>query len=165
MKISIIFIAITVFGTAALSGPIIKGNSSEQVARKIVTALKKSSPEAYAALFPALEEFYQIMDENATVYGEHLNAAKKEFATRYENEVLPALKESFASVIRAGKEKGIDWNAIRYERIEYSNPEEKLLSAPFTVVFSSKGREHKFQIENAFILHDEWRVGQSIRLI
>ncbi|HEX5169893.1 MAG TPA: hypothetical protein VFW11_12030 [Cyclobacteriaceae bacterium] len=165
MKTTIVVLALTAVTTVALSNRFARGNSSEQVARKVVIALKKSSPEAYTALFPTLEEFHQIMDENSVVYGETLNAAKEEFANHYENEILPALKEEFARILSEGKEKGIDWSAISYERIEYSKPQGNKLTRPLTIVFSSKGKEHHLQIDNAFILHEEWRVGQSIRLM
>lgn len=165
MKTTIFIIAITLLGTAALATPFTKGNSTEQMARKVVTALKKSSPEAYAALFPTLEEFHQVMDENALVYGETLQAAKEEFTASYENKIIPALKESFAQIIREGKEKGIDWNSISYQRIEYSTPQGNNSTTPFTIVFSSKGKEYRLRIENAFILHNEWKVGQIVKLI
>lgn len=165
MKTTIFIIAIALLGTATFAKPSKKGNSSEQMARKVVTALKKSSPEAYVALFPTLEEFHQVMDENAVVYGETLQAAKEDFAASYENKILPSLKESFAQIIRQGKEKGIDWNAISYVRIEYSTPQGNNSTAPFTIVFSSKGKEHRLQIENAFVLHDEWKVGQKVKLM
>ncbi len=165
MKTTIFIIAIAFLGTAALAKPSKKGNSSEQMARKVVTALKKSSPEAYIALFPTLEEFHQVMDENAVVYGETLQAAKEEFASSYENKILPELKESFAQIIREGKEKGIDWNAISYQRIEYSTSKGNDSATPFTIVFFSKGKEYRLRIENAFILHNEWKVGQKVKLI
>ena len=165
MKTTIFIIAIALLGTATFAKPFKKGNSSEQMARKVVTALKKSSPEAYAALFPTLEEFHQVMDENAVVYGETLQAAKDEFAASYENKIMPGLKESFTQIIREGKEKGIDWSAINYERIEYSAPQGITSAAPFTIVFSSKGTEYRLHIENAFVLHNEWKVGQKVKLM
>lgn len=165
MKTSIFIMAITLLVTATWANTLTKGNSSEQMARKVVTALKKSSPEAYAALFPTLEEFLQVMNENALVYGETLEAAKEEFAASYEKKILPALKESFAQIIQEGKEKGIDWSSIQYQRMEYSTPQGNNSTTPFTIVFSSKGKEYRLRIENAFLLHNEWKVGQNVKLI
>ena len=165
MKTTIIFIAIAILGTAALPHPFVTKNSSERVGRQVVAALKNSSTEAYVNLFPTLLEFLEIMDENAVIYGNTLGVAKAEFAARYESEILPALKESFASVISEGKKKGIDWSKVSYERIEYSTPQQNLAPVPFTIVFSSKESEYRLRIEKAFVINREWKVSTKVELI
>jgi hypothetical protein len=105
------------------------------------------------------------MDVNAIIYGNNLNEAKKEFAARYESEILPSVKEAFASIISEGKNEGIDWSKINYERIEYNAPKQNLATTPLTIVFSSEGTEYRLRIEKAFVLDKEWKVSSSVELI
>lgn len=165
MKTTIILFAIALVATAASPDYNVSKSSSERVGKQVVTAFKNASQDAYLNLFPTLSEFHQIMDENATIYGNTLSEAKKEFAAQYESEILPAVKESFAKIISEGKEKGIDWNEIAFERIEYNTPQHELDNAPFTIVFSANGIEHRLRIEKAFVLNKEWKVSSNVELI
>jgi hypothetical protein len=105
------------------------------------------------------------MDENAVVYGKNLMAAKEEFAAHYEHEIIPSLKRSFSTLIREGNKKGIDWSTITYNRVEYEAPEGDLSTISFVIVINTKGKEYRINIEKAFVLHDEWKLGAEIKLI
>lgn len=165
MKTTIILFAITLIATAASPKYHVSKSSSERVGKQVLTAFKNASQDAYLNLFPSLSEFHQIMEENASIYGNTLSEAKKEFAAQYESKILPAVKESFARIINEGKEKGINWNEIAFERIEYNTPQHELDNAPFTVVFSAGGNEYRLRIEEAFILNKEWKVSSKVELI
>ena len=89
-------------------------SSSEQMAERVVTALQQSSSKEYAALFPSLSDFKEIMKESSEIYGSNLNEAQREFSNNYESKLIPAVKNSFEELIKEGKEKGIDWSSVRY---------------------------------------------------
>jgi hypothetical protein len=151
---TVILIIVALATTAALPIPIVNQNASDQLARQIIAAFKKSSPMEYAALFPKLAEFQTLMEKNSSVYGEYLSSAKEEFAVRYKNEIIPSLKESFTTIIQDGNTKGIDWSAIKLERVDYSTSARGLKPILFTIVFSAKGKDYRMTIDKAFIIHD-----------
>lgn len=160
-----ILIALTVLTTAALPIPFVTQNNCEPMAQKVVAALRTSSPDAYVALFPSLDEFYMIIDENALVYGENLANAKTEFADQYNSKLIPSLKKSFASILQQGKNKGIDWSKITFERVVCTTSGENLASAPLTIVFSVNKKEYHITIDKAFVLHGVWKVSAEMSLI
>lgn len=164
MKTSLILILVAVLITAALPNPSGAQEPCEQMARQVIVAFRKTSPEAYVALFPSLAEFHDLMNANANVYGETLEAAKEEFAARYKNDVLPSVEKSFATILQEGSKKGIDWSQINFERVECRAPG-NLTAGSFTIVFSANGKEYRMNISKAFILHDEWKVSSEINLI
>jgi len=164
MKTTIILITVVLLTPAALPVPIFYQSDSERLAQQVITALKKGSPEDYAALFPTLGEFQAMMDQNSFVYGEYLSAAKEEFAVRYENEIMPSVKTSITSILQEGNKKGIDWSQINFESAECNMPAKDFETVPFTIVFSVKGKEYRMTIDKAFIMHKIWKVSSEISL-
>ena len=72
MKTTIILFAVAILATSASVNPFFSQSASDKMAQQVIAALKKSSPDDYAALFPTLAEFYAIMDANGAMYGEYL---------------------------------------------------------------------------------------------
>ena len=136
----------------------------EQTGSSVISALKKNSPEEYNALLPALSEFHQIMDANNNLYGDFLTEAKKEFAIRYEREVIPSAKEAFKGVLIEGSKRGIDWTNIQFVRVKISPVTGQENPVEFDVVFSESGKEYTIRIENAFVWHGQWWVTQFINI-
>ena len=165
MKTTIILITVALLTTAASPVSTVSQNASQHLAEQIIEALKNSSPEDYAALFPTIAEFHAIMDKNSSVYGEYLTAAKEEFAARYENEILPKVKNSFIAILKEGTENGIDWSQINLERVDCNPSAKDLKPMPFSIVFSANGKEYQMTINRAFIIHDVWKVSSEISLI
>lgn len=165
MKTTILLTFVAMLTTAAVPQPFASESTCEHMAQQVITAFQKTSPEAYTALFPSLAEFHALMDENANVYGETLEAAKEEFAARYKNDILPLVKKSFVSILQEGSKKGIDWSQINFEGFECSTPDKTLSSVSFTIVFSANRKEYWLTIGKAFVLHDEWKVSSEISLI
>jgi hypothetical protein len=164
MKTSIILIFVAVLITATLPNPSAAQSPCEQMAQQVIVAFRKNSPEAYVALFPSLAEFHDLMDANANVYGETLDAAKEEFDARYKNDVLPSVEKSFTTILQEGSKKGIDWSQINFESVECRTPG-NLSAGSFTIVFSASGKKYRMNISKAFVLHDEWKVSSEISLI
>jgi hypothetical protein len=162
---TIIILAIVIIGTAALPNPYVSKSASEQMGQRVAASLQQASPEAFTSLFPTLQEFHQIMDENATLYGSNLNEAKEEFAIRYINEIAPSVKQSFQDLLHEGNEKGIDWSTVTYERVEYNAPKYNLVTTPFVVIIKTKEKEYSINIEKAFVLRGEWKVSSEIKLM
>lgn len=146
--------------------PYASAHSSEEMAKQIITALQHVSPQEYVALFPSLQEFHQMMVKNSELYGESLSAAKQEFAHTYENHLINAVKESFDRIIREGNEKGIDWNTIRFERIESSEiTQGHFGQAQVDIVFNANGKAHTLSLKKALLMNAHWKASQFIELI
>ncbi|HEX6889758.1 MAG TPA: hypothetical protein VF141_03680 [Chryseolinea sp.] len=139
--------------------------SPEKIASNVIHAFRTRSIEEYNAMFPTLSEFHQIMDENDKLYGGFLNEAKREFTSRYEQELIPSMKEAFTSVIAEGTRRGIDWQKIEFARVHKVDLQGYENHAQLDIVFREKGKEYTLRIENAFIWRGEWKVTQFIQLI
>src|SRR5215213_9777874 len=74
--------------------------TSGQMAEHVITAFKKSSSDQYVSLFPSLTDFQGMMKQSSGIYGSYLPEAQREFASRYEDKLIPAVKESFERLIR-----------------------------------------------------------------
>ena len=131
MKTTIFLITVALLTTAASPVSTVPQNASQHLAEQIIEALQNSSPDDYAALFPTIAEFHAIMDKNSSVYGEYLTAAKEEFAVRYENEILPKVKDSFIAVLEQGTENGIEWSEINLERVECNHYAKYMKPMPY----------------------------------
>lgn len=165
---TILFLAMTSFtiNPSAKYQSVASVYSSEEMAKQVITALQHMSSQEYVALFPTLQEFHQMMEKNSLFYGEFLSEAKEEFATHYESDLIPSVKASFERIIFEGKEKGIAWNSIRFERIEPTElMEQQFAAAPVTIVFTANGKEYKLNLEKALVMQASWKVSQFMRLI
>lgn len=140
--------------------------TSVQMAEHVMTALKKSSSAEYVSLFPSLADFQDMMKQSSEIYGSYLPEAQREFATRYEDKLVPAVKESFEGLIREGKEKGIEWNRVKYIGTETGEQSRgRFAPVPVTIIFSANGVEHKIIIERALVIDGQWKVSQFLKLI
>jgi hypothetical protein len=172
MKTTILSVAavIVTLATFLAAGTLVsvkeKGiNSSQLLGEKVITSLQQSSFEQYALLFPSLQEFQQVMNENSKFYGSHLSDAQADFSTGYESKLLPALKESFAKLVREGKEKGINWRSVKYIGTETNETTDANFGkVSITIVFISNGKAYRIALDNALIINGQWRVGQQVKL-
>lgn len=140
--------------------------SSEQMAERVVAALRQSSSKEYASLFPSLSDFKEIMKKSAAIYGSNLAEAQREFSNNYESKLIPAVKHSFEAIVLEGKQKGIDWSAVRYVGIELERqPQQHFSPVPLNIVISSHGIEHRIQIEKALVINGQWKVSQYVKFI
>lgn len=140
-------------------------NSLEETGSHVISAFKKSSIEEYSTMLPTLAEFYQIMDSNDGIYGEHVNEAKKEFADRYEREIVPSVKTAFKGVLAEGNKRGINWENIQFVRIENEGAVQPENPVELNIVFREGNKEYTLRIENAFIWQEQWRITQFIQLL
>jgi hypothetical protein len=140
--------------------------TAKQIGVNTIEALQRQTFSPYAALQPTLADFYAVMDANPGIYGNTLFEAKNDFALTYAKKIIPALHESFSRIIEDGKAIGIDWNDVEYQRIEHGpEPKGKFGVSTLTIVFTSKGQEHKVVVENALVINGEWKLSQFARLI
>jgi hypothetical protein len=140
------------------------GIAANRMAQQIVSALHKSSAFHYSALYPPVEAFYQLMEENTALYGANFQEAKAAFANEYQAKVIPAMNKSFEEVLIQGKKSGMDWRSIKFERVECQATEQELAFAPITIVFSTNNEEHKLVIDKAIYYNGQWKVSQFISL-
>lgn len=139
---------------------------ARQIGVNTIEALQRQSFSMYATMQPTLSDFYAVMDAHTTIYGSTLFEAKNDFALTYAKKVIPAMHESFSQIIEEGKAIGIDWNDVEYQRIELGPaPKGKFGVSTLTIVFTSKGNEHKVLVENALVINGEWKLSQFARLI
>ncbi len=139
-------------------------HTSAQLGAKVVASLQESSFAQYEQLFPSLEEFKNMMEENAHVYGNNLKAAQADFANEYHTKLVPVLKESFDKLQRDGKVKGIDWSAVKYVTTSYQVAKDDHTKASITIVVSSNGKEYQITIQNILVINGQWRIGQFAKL-
>lgn len=143
-----------------------KPSAEEQFALRVIAALQLNSSSEYAALFPSLSDFHALMDKNAVLYGNNLDAAKEDFAKQYHNRAVPAVYEAFEDVIRQGKTLQINWNAVGFIKTELAEqPANNVSTVPFNIVFSSNGKQRRIQIERAMLVNGEWKTSQFVRIV
>lgn len=138
--------------------------AANRMALQVVSALHKSSAFHYSALYPPVEAFYQLMEENTALYGSNYEEAKAVFANEFQTRVVPAMNRSFEDILAQGKKAGIDWRSIKFERVECTAAEQELTFAPVTIVFSANNKEHKLVIDKAMYYNGQWKVSQFISL-
>lgn len=138
--------------------------AANRMGLQVVSALHKTSALHYSALYPPVEAFYELMDENTALYGSNFEEAKAIFTSEYEKKVIPAMNHSFERLLESGKKSGIDWRTIKFLRVEQNATERELTFAPMTIVFSANGKEHTLVIENALYFKGQWKVSQHVTL-
>lgn len=172
MKTTIIaFVLLTLILTAFKTNTMVaekkKGiSTSEQMAERLVAALRQSSSKEFVSLFPTLSDFTAIMQESSEAYGSYLDDAKREFSSNYELYLIPEVKHSFETLIAEGEKRGIDWRSVRYVGIEIgAHSQQRFSPVPVTIVISSKGREHRIHIEKALVINGQWKVTQFVKFV
>jgi hypothetical protein len=159
--LTLIVLTMTSFSTSRRPA----ADSAEGIAHQVVAAFRQSSAESFVALLPSLSEFHELMQENASIYGNYLAEAKSEFTGQYTGNITRSAKASFERVLREGRTKGINWNEIRYAGLAVNaTPEAPLTNSSFTVFFSAQGKEYRLHIDRALVIHSKWRVSPFIRL-
>jgi hypothetical protein len=169
-KVSFTLTALAIFLSAFTTNTMVtekkkKLTTSEQMAERIVSALQHSSAKEYASMFPSIEDFNDMMRESSEIYGTYLADAQREFAINYEHKLLPTVEHAFDLLIEEGRAKGIEWNNIRYIGTEQQEqPTNRFSPVPVTIIFSSKGVEHRIYIERALVINGQWKVSQFVKL-
>ncbi len=138
--------------------------AADRMALQVVSALHKSSTFHYSALYPPVEAFYELMEENTALYGSNFEEAKAVFTNEFQKKVIPAMNKSFEDVIAQGKKSGIDWRSIKFERVECTATEQELTFSPITIVFSANTKEHKLVIDKAIYFKGQWKVSPYVTL-
>jgi len=135
----------------------------EETAKQVTDAFRTGSARDYLTLYPSLSDFYKLM-ESSGAYGDFLEEAKQEFADTYAHKLLPAVRESFEAALQQGKEKGIDWNDIRFIRIETPEvPAASFSTIPATIVIEANDVEHRLVLEKAIVVNGKLKVSRYIR--
>jgi hypothetical protein len=138
--------------------------AANRMALQVMSALHKSSTIHYSALYPPVEAFYELMDENTALYGSNFEEAKAVFSNDFQNKVIPSMNRSFEAVLSQGKKSGIDWHTVKFERVECTATEQELSFAPVTIVFSANNKQHKLIIDKAIYFKGQWKVSQYLSL-
>ena len=132
---------------------------AERMAANVVTAFQHRSLEEYKVLFPTLEVFHAMMEKNSNFYGKNLQEAKADFDTQYTREVLPALNQSFESVLAQGRKAGINWSVIKFVRVELGSSD-----VPTTITFSSQDKQYHLRFEKPLFINGEWMISPHVTL-
>lgn len=140
-------------------------SSSEQLAKGVITALQHESAEEYFALFPTLQEFHQVMDDNADFYAESLSEAKEEFAALYRRELITSVRHSFDRIVRDGRSRGIDWHTVSFERIDNPEQTKQFAQTTLRIVFTANGKRQTLILKKVLILNSQWKVSQFMKLV
>ena len=142
-----------------------KIKSADHMAQQVVSSLQQSSTVSFVELLPTLEDFHQIMEANARVYGQNLKEAKDEFTSKYNHTILPEAKASFETLIQEGKEQGIDWKSVSFVRLESKQGNSEQSIASFDIVLTQNNKEFKIRVKSALQINGQWKVSQFVKLI
>jgi hypothetical protein len=145
-------------------------SSPEDVARQLVTALNESSPDAYLALYPSVEEFRLLMNENASIYGSGLIEAQDDFEFQFRSKVIPGTAQSFNRLLKEGEVKGIVWREVRFVKAELveqivNESNDRLRTSSLVVTISHQGTNYSILMEEALRLNGRWCASRSIRFV
>ena len=161
-------ILLTGLATLMATGVPVSHSSPEAVARQLVTALNQSSSDAYLSLYPSVEEFRMLMNENASIYGAGLAEAQDDFEFQLRSKVMPGTVESFNRLLKEGEVKGIVWREVTFVKAELAEqfvnePNDRLRTSSVIVTISHGGTNYSILMEEALVLNGRWCVSRSIR--
>ena len=140
-------------------------DSKQKLGLQMIDALRHPTSDAFSSAIPTLEEFHRLMDRNQSLYGENLQVAKSAFEQQYHGSLLPAIRRSFKDLISQGKKAGIDWNTIRLVSVDIEeDPTADFDVLPLTIVFTSKKKQYRINIDRALVIEGRWRISQFIKL-
>jgi hypothetical protein len=137
--------------------------AAAHLAENLVTALRLQSSDEFIRLFPSVDQFHSLMQNNAGLYASSLAAAKQDFARTYQRDLIPALRAVFNQLIADGIEMGIDWKSVQNRGWEIV-PMGETQTLQLSIVIESRGTKHKVIIENALIIGTVMYVGSHIRI-
>ncbi len=129
---------------------------AEVTARGLITALRQSSEAKFVALFPTLDEFLRQMDDNAAFYGPNLEFAKAEFTETYVDELLPAVRRAYASLIEEAEKRGINWSDVEIKEVNIDNG--------LRVSFDQDGKQFDLLIERSIMIDGRWKISQYLKI-
>lgn len=136
---------------------------AEVTARGLVTALRQSSEARFVALFPTLAQFHRQMELNEGFYGSNLEAAKEDFAKTYNNELLPAVRRAYATLVEEGEKRGINWSEVTVVSVDI--PDMNAGFSPLTITFEHEGKTFGLLIERSLMIEGKWKVSQYVRFV
>lgn len=138
--------------------------AAERTGIQVIEAFKHETASEYAALFPNLVDFHTIMGLNSLWYGENLEAAKKEFADRYDaldREVYQAFQE----ILMDGKQHGIEWKNIRFNSaVLVAEPTKSIDASTLKIFFTASERQYTLTISRAMWIRGEFKVSQFLAI-
>jgi hypothetical protein len=129
----------------------------------VMEALRQNDPAALVMLFPSLKELHGVMDAHADVYSATLQDAKADLSVAYERRVLVAAHAAFRTLLSQGKERGIDWRAIKSVEVmsaDHAAPGEKM-----HLRFYSHGSSFDLEVQKFTTANGQLKITQFIKLI
>lgn len=147
-------ITLTSFTTDRLSDTF---RPAEITARGLVAALRQSSETKFVALFPTLSDFLRQMDANQAFYGSNLEAAKAEFTETYVDELLPAVRRAYATLLAEAEKRGINWTDVNIQSVQ-------ILKSGFTISLEQGDKKFDILVEKALMIDGRSKVSQHVTL-
>lgn len=137
----------------------------ESMAVKLIEALKNQSGDEFVALFPAKQQFLQVMKHNHEVYGGFLAEAEKEFEQYYDTRVMPRLFSNFEKLLDDGRKIGIEWSDIRLAEVEMIGlTNQSFGEAEVRVLIREGGKVHWLELSKSLVIEGSWYVSPSVAL-
>jgi hypothetical protein len=136
---------------------------AEVTARGLITALRQSSEAKFVSLFPTLDELHRQMDMNEAFYGLNLEAAKEDFAKTYNDELLPAVRRAYTSLVAEAEKRDIDWSEVSV--VSVNIPEARTGFSPITITFEQDGKTFDLVIERSLMIEGRWKMSQYVKFV
>jgi hypothetical protein len=99
------------------------------------------------------------MDDNEAFYGSNLAAAKEDFANTYNEELLPAVRRAYATLITEGETRGINWSDVSVVSVNIPG------DASMKITFSHGGKTFDLLVERSLVIEGKWKVSQYVRFV
>lgn len=136
---------------------------AQKTAQHVVKAFQQQSVTMYAQLFPSVSDFLKVMDNNQHIYGDLLEEAKQDFINQYITELVPAVEESFTQQLEIGKQRGIKWEKITYQKLTLTQASDGSLMV--TIKCLSEGYSFSILVKQAMRFDGRVHVSQYVVLV
>lgn len=134
--------------------------AAQRLAEKLISTLQRDNAD-YLTLCATSEMFTDLMANSAELYGGHVTEAKRDFVMRYENNVLPAIRDMVRSIRDDGKRKGIDWKNVKISKVSLNEENGYHL----TLQLDSNGTAFRIVLEKILLFDGEFKITQYGELI
>jgi len=101
------------------------------------------------------------MEAHADLYGANLKLAKKELASKYQQNILPAYERSFYQLLDQGEQNGINWQEVSIDKVAVTQTSGV---AKGFVILHYQGKEFQLVVEKLLRVGDQWKVSQFVEL-
>ena len=134
--------------------------AAQRLAEQFISILQQDHAD-HLALCATSEMFTALIARTPELYDGNVTEAKADFVTRYENDVLPAIRDMVQSIREEGRRKGIDWKSVKISKVELNEEDGYHL----TIQLDSNGSVFRIVLAKVLLFNGEFKITQYGELI